>query len=90
MIDQEHSKAIEVLIYLCSCAINRVIPDNERITGVNLQDLFKVSGEHMLSSICGKMLESIGITNPSFKNAVAMAQRKAVILNNDFIVNDLF
>ena len=84
MTEHEHCEAVEALTYLCSCATNRVNPDNERIATVDLRNLFKISEEHMLSSICGKLLESIGITNPSFKNAVAMAQRKAVILNNEF------
>ncbi len=84
MTEDEHKEAIETLVYLCSCAINKKSPDFERIAAVDLQNLFMVSEEHMLSSICGKMLESIGIINPSFKNAVALAQRKAVILNNEF------
>lgn len=84
MTEHEYSEAVKVLIYLCSCAINGQKPENKRIASVDLQNLFDVSHEHMLSSICGKMLENEGIRNPSFKNAVAMAQRRAVILDNDF------
>lgn len=84
MTEHEHKEAVQALIYLCSCAVNRTNPDDEVIAAVDIQNLFTVSEEHMLSSICGKMLESIGIINPSFKNAVGMTQRKAVILNNEF------
>lgn len=84
MTEQAHKEAIKALIYLCSCAINGEQPEVEKITTFNLQNLFKVSQKHMLSSICGQMLQKAGIIYPAFKNATAMAQRKSIILNYEF------
>ena len=86
MTDHEKKEAINALIYLCSCAINETDPDKEKIASLNLHNLYKVSHEHMLTAICGKTLQKTGIIDQDFKNAVALAQRKAVILSNEFSI----
>lgn len=85
MSDFEYKKAVECIIYLCSCAANATVPDPSRIKSVNLDYIFQVSEKHMLSAMVGQVLQSIGLSSPSFKKAIALAERKAVILNHEYI-----
>ncbi len=84
MTDSERKEAVNTLVYICACAINEMEPDKGKITSLNLQNLYEVAQEHMLAGICGQVISKAGVTNRDFKNAVALAQRKAVILNNEY------
>ena len=83
MIDFEYRKSIDDVIYLCSCAVNGTTPEKERIDALNLDILYEASQKHMLASMVGTVLKGAGVSSNSFSNAIALAQRKAVVLNND-------
>ena len=80
--DYKHS--IDIVIYLCSCAINKMPVDKNMISNINLDCVYDVAKKHMLSSIVGQILECNGISTPKFKKAVARSQQKAIILENDY------
>ena len=81
MTNLEYKQSVDIVIYLCSCAVNGTIP--EISTSINLEHLYEAAQKHMLASMIGQVLKSIGISSPQFKDAIALAQRKAIILNND-------
>lgn len=83
MTSLEYKQSIENIIYLCSCAINGTPPEQERIAVFSLDHLYGAAQKHMLASMIGQILQKAGISTPAFKTAVSMAQRKAVIFNND-------
>ena len=83
MTDFEYRKSIEDVIYLCSCAVNSAAPEKERVDSLDLDSIYEFSQKHMLASMVGTVLKGAGISSNSFSNAIALAQRKVVILNND-------
>lgn len=83
MTDLEYKKNISSVVYLCRCAVNGTTPQTDQIDKLNLDHLFKTAQNHMLASMIGLVLKNMGISTTQFKNAIALAQRQAVILNND-------
>ena len=83
MTDLEYRKSIDDVIYLCSCAVNGTAMEKEHVESLNLENLYKVSKKHMLAAMVGIVLKDEGISSHSFSDAIALAQRKAVVLNND-------
>lgn len=87
----DNIRSIDVIIKLCSCALNKSSFDKSMLDGVNIDELYDIAQKHMLASMIGQILEANGIYSNKFKNAVAMAQRKNIILENDLklIVSEL-
>lgn len=83
MTDLEYKKNIADIVCICSCAVNGTKLEQVRIEAINLDHLFEASQKHMLASMVGLVLQSNGISTPAFKEAIALAQRKTVVLNND-------
>ena len=83
MTDTEYKKSLQEIIYLCSCAINGIEPQADRVKDIKLDRLYEASQKHMLTAMVGQVLKGVGISSPKLKDAIALAQRKAVILNND-------
>ncbi len=83
MTDLEYKKNIADIVYICSCAVNETKLDQGCIEAIDLDHLFEASQKHMLASMVGLALQSNGISTAAFKDAVALAQRKTVILNNE-------
>ena len=79
----QQKSIIESLIYLCGCAVNEVTPKPEMISSIDLDLLLEASNKHKLSAMTGLVLKSIGISTSRFKDAISLAQRNTVILNND-------
>lgn len=77
----DYRNSINDIIYLCSCAVNGISPDPNRIGDPD--DLYEASHKHMLAFMVGMVLQKAGIQTKAFKDAIALAQRKAVILNED-------
>ena len=81
----EYRVATDDIIYLCSCAVNSVLPDKNRVAAMNLDGLIKDASRHMLAAMIGQTLQTMGISTPSFKSAISQAQRKAVTLNYEYL-----
>ena len=83
MTDLEYKKNVGCVVCLCRCAVNETTPQTDQINELNLDHLFKTAQKHMLASMIGLVLKNMGISTTQFKDAIASAQRQAVILNND-------
>ena len=75
------SSTTEDLIYLLACSVNSVVPDVERVKGMDLAALFREAKRHMLSSAVAFALESAGVQNAAFTDAQAKAVRKMAIMD---------
>ena len=80
----EYKKYVKIVVYLCSCSICNKTPEIDYLDEIDFDLLYEVSEKHMLTSMIGQILQSICISSPKFDKAVAKAQRKTIILNNDF------
>ena len=65
MISEEYSK----LIYLLSCAVNQLIPENEIIDSLDYDSLFRIASFHRLTSIVSLALKSAGVDQERFEHA---------------------
>ncbi len=83
MTDLKYKQSINDLIYLCSCSVNGSSPEQKRIATLELDHLYEAAQKHMMASMVGQILQKAGIPTPAFKTAISMAQRRAVVLNND-------
>ncbi len=88
MSNNENRSAIEDVIYLASCAINGKAPDASAVESMDMDDLYKAAKRHLLTGITDMALESVGIKDPRFVQARAMAIRKNMIMQAD--MNALF
>lgn len=80
MNNKEYRKTEKDLIYLCRCALNRETPVER---SYNLEQLYTLSKQHMLTSMIGFALDDAGIEDTKFKHALLQAQRKTIILNDE-------
>lgn len=75
---------LDVIIKLCSSALNMTPVDKSLLDDVDFDELFEVAQNHMLASMIGQILLNNGFSSLKFKRAIAMAQRKTIILENDY------
>ena len=85
MNNSENRQCIEIVIYLCSCAINNISLDRNKLANIDFNSIYDVAKKHMLTSMLGQVLQSNGISTPKFDKAVAKAQSKFIVLNNDLL-----
>ncbi len=71
-------EAFSNLIYLASCVINGRRPCAD---GMDLDALYRIASHHALTGIIGYALEYAGVEHEAFRQAKAMAIRRAMILN---------
>ncbi len=69
------------LICLASCAVNGNIPTE--VDTLNVDAIYGCAAKHFMGAAISMALESAGLTNTYTKAAIAKAQRKAIILNNE-------
>jgi len=75
------NKSFYDLIYLCSCAVNGVKPDTEKVRKMNPEQLYKISEFHTLTAITAFALESAGVKEKKFCQAKEKAIRKNMLLD---------
>ena len=78
---EEYLKTAEDLIYLSACAVNRVLPDADRVKGMDLALLYQAAEFHLLTAVTAMALESAGVRDPSFTQAKSKAIRKTVLMD---------
>ena len=78
---KSYSSAVKDAIYLASCMINGLVPDAQRVGGMNLADLHTIASFHLLSGIVGYALEAAGIKDPYFSQEKAKATRKVALFD---------
>lgn len=69
------------MLYLSACAVNKIKPDSDYITYVNLDKLFQMCQYHNLTAIVCTALESAGINDKKFMEEKAKAIRKVMLLD---------
>lgn len=84
MTDSEYRSAIKSIVYLCSCGINDLPVEKERLASVNLDHLYATSQKHMLSAIVGIELEKCGMANEAFNKAISLAKIRQIIFEAEF------
>lgn len=75
---EEYIKSIYDIAYLSSCAINKLIPDKNRVESMNIANLYIASHRHMMSAIVAMALESAGINNRDFSQDKGKSIRKNI------------
>ena len=83
MTPEENRKVSEDLIYLAACAVNGQVPEKSRTEGMDLSLVYEAAQNHKLAAAAGMALESAGIRNGAFVQAVAKAMRKNALLDAD-------
>lgn len=73
--------AIDGAIYLARCAVNEIVSDSEIVESLDLDAIYQEVSRHMISVAVGMSLMEAGISTPAFKQVIAKAQRKAVVLS---------
>jgi len=86
-------KSIEVndLIYLLNCALNNQKADFQRVSNMDLTQLFSLADSHKLTACLAFALDNIGLDDETYKlwkQAKSMAVRKSLLLNNER--NDIY
>lgn len=81
MTQEEYRAAAENVIYLAACALNRILPDTDRMKGMDLALLYHVADFHLLTGIVGYALESAGVCDPAFTQAKSKAIRKVILMD---------
>ncbi len=80
---EEYQNAFQAVIELAGCAVNGTTPDPAHVAAMNLPQVYAAAKRQQLASCVGMALQSAGITDASFTEAIAKAQRKNALLDAD-------
>ena len=69
------------MIYLTECAINGKTPDKSRVESMDLEKLFAVCQNHILTACTAYALESAGFQSHEFTQAKEKAIRKNILMD---------
>lgn len=83
MTREEYRSMMNQVAYLCSCAVNRTVPEAERLQDTDPELLYEAAQKHLLQAAVGMALESAGIRTQKFTQAIAASQRKNALLDAD-------
>ncbi|MBQ8963972.1 MAG: nucleotidyltransferase family protein [Clostridia bacterium] len=83
MTEQEIRAATDGIIYLTGCAVNKTVPDGQRIAAMDLDQVYELAHVHKLTAAVGMALESAGLRDERFVKAVAQAQRRTALMDAD-------
>ncbi len=75
------NQAFYDLIYLCKCAVNGVVPEEQKLFLMDLEQLYTASKYHALTGIAACALESAGIKNNKFCAAKEKVVRKNIFFD---------
>ena len=72
------------MIYLTSCGVDGVIPENEFITGVDIEKLYHLSCTHFVDALVGTTLKQAGVCLPKeWTEHCSKAIRKAILFDTE-------
>lgn len=80
------TNTIHELVYLLKCALNNQKADSQRVSNMDLTQLFSLANSHKLTACVAFALDNTGLdddTYRSWKQAKSMAVRKNLLLNNE-------
>ena len=78
-----HDVCVDDVIYLVHCALNGVVPQQDRLADMDLGMVLKASRRHQLSSACAMALESAGVHDVRFVQELGKAVRKIALMDAD-------
>ena len=78
---KEYRRNAGAMIYLVSCAVNGKTPNAEKLKSIDLEQLFEVCQEHILTACAAYALEAAGIHDQNFQQAKEKAVRKNILLD---------
>ena len=81
MTNEEYRRAVSDIAWLCACAVNGKIPDRDRIDGMDLSAVYQSAERHLLKGITAIALESAGVRNEEFTQALGKAVRKTAAMD---------
>lgn len=67
------------VIYLASCEVNRIVPESERVSAMDLDEVYSLASHHMITAAIAFALERVGFKDKRSANAIATAMRKTAI-----------
>lgn len=80
---RDYKRNAYAMIYLTACAVNGKTPRAEKIQSIDLEQLFEVCQEHILTACTAYALESVGIKKHEFTQAKEKAIRKNILLDSE-------
>ena len=80
---QEYLKNTKDVIYLVYCALNERVPGRSRLEKTDLAGVYDIAQDHLLTAMCAMALESAGIKDDRFTQAMGKAIRKNAQLDID-------
>ena len=69
------------MLYLTACALHGQVPEKEKTLQMDLTKLYQMCQFHSLTSMVYMALESAGISEPKWKEAMSKAVRKNILLD---------
>ena len=81
MTDEGYRAAIFDVVYLAACAVNETVPDAVRVKEMDLELLYKAADRHLLAGITAMALESAGVKDQAFTQALGKAVRKVAVFD---------
>ena len=73
--------AIFDVVYLAAFAVNETVPDAARVKEMDLELLYKAADRHLLTGITAMALESAGVKERAFTQALGKAVRKVTVFD---------
>lgn len=81
MTNETDRTAILDVVYLAACAVNDTVPDEARVREMDLENLYKAADRHLLTGITAMALESAGVRDQAFVQAMGKAVRKVAVFD---------
>lgn len=81
MTDEGYRAAIFDVVYLAACAVNDMVPDAARVKEMDSELLYKAADRHLLTGITAMALESAGVKDQAFTQALGKAVRKVTVFD---------
>lgn len=78
------NKIYRDVIYLASCAVNKRIPDKDKIADMNMDAVYSLAKKHMIMSMVAYAVESAGISDKRSVEAIAKAVRKSALFDMEW------
>ena len=78
---EEYQIAALDVVYLAACSVLGKVPDTARVRKMNLQSLYRVAEQHLMTAIVAMALETAGVKDEAFTQAKGKAVRKEVLFN---------
>ena len=72
------------LCYLAACAVNKTIPERERVERMDLDAVYALAKKHMLSAVCAFALESAGFKDKRSAQTIAAAVRRSAMFDRAY------